>query len=165
MMNPAEDREKVLGAWLGKAVGGTLGQPWEGCRGPLGLTFYDPVPTEMMPNDDLDLQVVWACRLATDWNGAVSLEHFADAWLRNIGFPCDEYGVVIRNLRLGIPPPWSGRYDNWFTDGLGLFLLPATPNLPPHLRAWTLRWIMTGTEFTPNSFLPRWRAALFWNPI
>ena len=119
MMNPAEDRKKVLGAWLGKAVGGTLGQPWEGCRGPLGLTFYDPVPTEMMPNDDLDLQVVWACRLATDWNGAVSLEHFADAWLRNIGFPCDEYGVVIRNLRLGIPPPWSGRYDNWFTDGLG----------------------------------------------
>jgi len=116
MMN---DRKKVLGAWLGKAVGGTLGQPWEGCRGPLSLTFYDPVPTRMMPNDDLDLQVVWACRLATDWNATVSLKNFADAWMRNIGFPCDEYGVVIRNLKLGIPAPYSGRYDNWFTDGLG----------------------------------------------
>ena len=38
-MNSAEDRRKVLGAWLGKAVGGTLGQPWEGCRGPLALTY------------------------------------------------------------------------------------------------------------------------------
>ena len=32
-------RKKVLGAWLGKAVGGTLGQPWEGSRGPLALSF------------------------------------------------------------------------------------------------------------------------------
>ena len=60
-------REKALGAWLGKAVGGTLGQPWEGCRGPLALTFYDPEPTGMMPNDDVDLQVVWAYRLESDW--------------------------------------------------------------------------------------------------
>lgn len=113
------DRKKVLGAWLGKAVGGTLGQPWEGSRGPLSLSFYDPVPTSMMPNDDLDLQVLWACRLATDWNATVSLRNFSDAWLRNIGFPCDEYGVAIRNLKLGINAPYSGRYDNWFTDGLG----------------------------------------------
>ncbi len=118
-MKFADDRKKVLGAWLGKAVGGTLGQPWEGSRGPLTLSFYDPVPTKMMPNDDLDLQVVWACRLATDWNGIVSLANFSDAWLNNIDFPCDEYGIVIRNLKLGIPAPYTGRYGNWFTDGLG----------------------------------------------
>lgn len=119
MIKVTNDRKKVLGAWLGKVVGGTLGQPWEGCRGPLSLSFYDPIPKAMMPNDDLDLQVVWACHLATDWNGVVSLKNFSDAWLNNIGFPCDEYGVVIRNLKLGIPAPYSGRYDNWFTDGLG----------------------------------------------
>lgn len=118
-MKFADDRKKVLGAWLGKAVGGTLGQSWEGCRGPLALSFYEPVPTKMMPNDDLDLQVVWACRLATDWNGVVSLANFSDAWLNNIDFPCDEYGIVIRNLKLGIPAPYTGRYDNWFIDGLG----------------------------------------------
>lgn len=119
IMNQQEQRRKVLGAWLGKAVGGTLGQPWEGCDGPLALRFYDPVPQGMMPNDDLDLQVVWACRLAGDWQGCVSRANFADAWLHNIDFPCDEYGVVIRNLKLGIPAPWSGIYDNFFTDGLG----------------------------------------------
>ena len=112
-------KEKVLGAWLGKAVGGTLGQPWEGCRGPLALDYYDPVPTCMIPNDDLDLQVVWACHLAGDWNGVVSYKNFAAAWVENVGFPFDEYGVAIRNLKIGIPAPWSGKYDNAFTDGLG----------------------------------------------
>lgn len=118
-MTQIDYRKKVLGAWLGKAVGGTLGQPWEGCDGPLSLSFYDPVPEGMMPNDDLDLQVVWACRLAGDWKGVVSYRNFSDAWLNNIGFACDEYGVVIRNLKLGIPAPYTGRYDNWFVDGLG----------------------------------------------
>ena len=52
-------REKVLGCWLGKAVGGTLGGPVEGKPGPLTLIYYDPVPDRMLPNDDLDLQIVW----------------------------------------------------------------------------------------------------------
>ena len=38
-------RKKVLGCWLGKAVGGTLGAPIEGWDGPHHLEFYDPVPT------------------------------------------------------------------------------------------------------------------------
>ena len=37
----------MLGCFLGKAAGGTLGQPYEGYEGPLGLTFYDPVPEEL----------------------------------------------------------------------------------------------------------------------
>ncbi len=119
MIDEKTYRKKVLGAWLGKAIGGTLGQPWEGCRGPLSLSFYDPVPTDMMPNDDVDLQVVWACRLATDWKGVVSYANFSDAWLRNIGFSFDEYGVARRNLARGIPAPHSGRFDNAFTDGMG----------------------------------------------
>ena len=76
-MTDAEYRGKVLGAWLGKAVGGTLGQPWEGSTGPLNLSYYDPVPNEMMPNDDLDLQVLWACTLDEEWDGVVRRELFA----------------------------------------------------------------------------------------
>ena len=48
-------RKKVMGCWLGKAVGGTLGMPYEGMDGPFDLSFYNPVPTGMVPNDDLDL--------------------------------------------------------------------------------------------------------------
>lgn len=112
-------RSKVMGCWLGKAVGGTLGQPYEGCDGPLSLSFYDPVPEDMIPNDDLDLQVLWACALDRMARPTVDRDVFAEAWLNNVKFPWDEYGVAIRNLRNGIAPPHSGSYDNWFVDGQG----------------------------------------------
>ncbi len=112
-------REKVIGCWLGKAAGGTLGQSYEGCDGPLNLSGYDPVPTDMIPNDDLDLQVLWACVLETMERPRVDRDIFAAAWLKHVEFPWDEYGVAIRNLRMGIPAPHCGEYDNWFKDGLG----------------------------------------------
>ena len=52
-------RKKLRGCFIGKAVGGTLGMPMEGHLETKPFTFYDPVPTGMVANDDLDLQVVW----------------------------------------------------------------------------------------------------------
>ena len=118
-MNDRIYREKVMGCWLGKAVGGTLGQPFEGCDGPMDLSFYDPVPTDMVPNDDLDLQVLWCCVMDRMEHPAVDRKILADAWLNHVDFPWDEYGIAIRNLKMGIPAPFSGSYDNWFKDGLG----------------------------------------------
>jgi len=112
-------REKILGCWLGKAVGGTLGQPYEGCDGPLNLSFYNPVPDDMIPNDDLDLQVLWACVMDEMETPRVDRDIFAEAWLNKVEFPWDEYGVAIKNLRNGIKAPFSGSYDNWFSNGLG----------------------------------------------
>lgn len=112
-------RERVLGCWLGKAAGGTLGMPFEGDDGPLDVWFYDPVPTGMVPNDDLDLQVLWACKLATMPQPRVDRHVLAQAWLDHVQFPWDEYGVAIRNLRMGIKAPASGSYDNWFAHGMG----------------------------------------------
>jgi ADP-ribosylglycohydrolase len=118
-LSEAALREKMLGCWLGKAVGGTLGLPFEGENGPLDLDYYRPVPTTMLPNDDLDLQVVWACmidRLATP---RVDMADLGAAWLRHVTCPCDEYGVSLRNLARGITPPFSGICDNWFNNGMG----------------------------------------------
>lgn len=112
-------RAQVLGCWLGKAVGGTLGQSFEGLDGPLDVGFYDPVPDTMVPNDDLDLQVVWACHLAGMEPPVVDRATLAQAWLRHVEFPFNEYGVAKRNLREGISPPHSGSFDNWFTCGEG----------------------------------------------
>ena len=63
-VNQDDLRARIMGCWLGKAIGGTLGQSCEGAEGLLDFDFYDPVPSEMVPNDDLDLQVVFACVLA-----------------------------------------------------------------------------------------------------
>ena len=112
-------RARVMGCWLGKAVGGTLGMPFEGQDGPLDVWFYTPVPTEMLPNDDLDLQVLWACILDAQDPVRVDRHVLARAWRENCGFPWDEYGVAKRNLAEGIAPPLSGSFDNWFTRGMG----------------------------------------------
>ncbi len=111
--------EKIMGCWLGKAVGGTLGQPYEGVLGPLDLDFYSPVPDDMIPNDDLDLQVLWACVLDKMEEPAVDRQIIGKAWLEHVDFPWDEYGVAIRNMRNGIMPPFSGSHDNYFVNGLG----------------------------------------------
>lgn len=112
-------REKMFGCWLGKAVGGTLGMPYEGYAGPLNLDFYDPVPTTMIANDDLDLQVLWACLLAEMDQPVVGPDLFVKGWKEHIDFPWDEYGACKRNLANGVMPPLSGSYDNWFINGMG----------------------------------------------
>ncbi|MBM4050451.1 MAG: ADP-ribosylglycohydrolase family protein, partial [Planctomycetes bacterium] len=111
-------RRKVLGCWLGKAVGGTLGGPAEGKAGPLSLTFYDPVPDRMLPNDDLDLQVVWLEAIRRK-GLPVERRTLAQAWLEHIHVWPDEYGVACRNLTMGLYPPASGAFDNGFTAGMG----------------------------------------------
>ena len=39
-LNLEEYRDKVLGCWTGKNIGGTLGAPFEGSRTPNSITFY-----------------------------------------------------------------------------------------------------------------------------
>ena len=66
-MNLAEEyRKKVLGCWMGKNIGGTLGGPFEGIPFKNNLTYYDPVPTGSMPNDDLELQAMYVAALDRD---------------------------------------------------------------------------------------------------
>ena len=50
---------RIHGCWLGKSIGGTLGLPAEGKMERLNFSFYNPVPTTALPNDDLELQIVW----------------------------------------------------------------------------------------------------------
>ena len=112
-------RSKVMGCWIGKTIGGTLGMPFEQKDGPFDLTFYDPVPTEAIANDDLDLQVLWAYVLDKMKTLRVDRNIFAGAWVDHVGFPWDEYAVAIRNIKLGLKPPLTGSYDNYFINNMG----------------------------------------------
>lgn len=111
-------RRKVLGCWLGKNVGGTLGQPHEGKPGPLSLTFYDPVPEGAIANDDLDLQLVWLAKMR-EVGPMITERDLGQAWRDCLTYPWDEYGLGKANLFLGLEPPVSGQYNNWFTDSMG----------------------------------------------
>lgn len=51
--------DKVYGCWLGKCIVGTVGAPYEGMKQLLHLEFDEKMIAAMLPNDDLDLQVLW----------------------------------------------------------------------------------------------------------
>src|SRR3954454_12284470 len=107
-------REKVLACWRGKAVGGTFGQSFEGLEGPILAGFYVPIPDGMVPNDDLDVQVVYARVIGDLPQPRVDRNVIAEAWRRHLQFPWNEYAVAKRNLAEGILPPHTGSFDNWF---------------------------------------------------
>lgn len=53
-------KPKVLGCWVGKNAGGTLGSPLECKRGAFDISYYtQTLDGEPTPNDDIDLQLVW----------------------------------------------------------------------------------------------------------
>lgn len=110
-------RDKVLGCWIGKAIGGTLGMPFEGCPEPLDVRFED-LSGKPLPNDDLDLQLLWLCQ-AEQFGPAIRAEHMARAAAEHYRCFPDEYGVARWNTARGLKPPLTGQLNNWFTDGMG----------------------------------------------
>jgi len=109
--------DKILGCWLGKSIGGTLGMPFEGTPDQLHLTHYNPVPTRSVPNDDLELQLLWL-KLIEEHGMALRASDFATIW-QQYSCDMDEYAVARWNLRRGLVPPLTGLHNNWFTDGMG----------------------------------------------
>ena len=117
-LTPSEYADRVMGGWLGKNVGSTLGGPYEGRTEPTGLSFYDPVPVQPSANDDLDLELLWLHALEEHGIGLTSADLAAE-WLAHMRYPWDEYGYATFNLRRGINPPLSGRFNNWFRNSMG----------------------------------------------
>ena len=55
LLSLQEYRNKVLGCWRGKNIGGTLGAPFECKRGVFDVGFQrKDIEGEPLPNDDLD---------------------------------------------------------------------------------------------------------------
>lgn len=113
---------KVKACWLGKNIGGTLGAPLECRRGLFDVDYYlHDVTKGVLPNDDLDLQIVWL-NAAEKFGREVNAEILGNYWLMSITPEWSEYGVGKSNLRNGILPPASGKYENWFKDSCGCFI-------------------------------------------
>ena len=51
--------DKVYGCFIGKAVSGNIGAPHEGVKMPMELPFMPEMINCELPNDDLDLQILW----------------------------------------------------------------------------------------------------------
>ena len=112
-------KNKVYGCFVGKCVGGTLGIKREGKRNYEKVTYYDPIPDKMLPNDDLDLQVV---NLEAVLKHGLPISRFtlSENWKYHVADTApDEYGCSVSNHALKIFAPLSGIYRNKMKAGMG----------------------------------------------
>lgn len=111
--------DKVRGCFLGKTVIGTLGAPYEGTKMPMDLVFQEKMIDTMLPNDDLDLQVLWLDtveKYGPDFTPVQLQQAFAE----NCDYSPGEYAVMRKNYRKGIYPPYSGMFCNdFYREGMG----------------------------------------------
>lgn len=136
-------RDKVYACWLGKSIGGTLGMPVEGSQEPHDFAFFTPVPTQQLPNDDLDLQLLWL-KVLQERGAALTCTDLGEYWLKYVPVDWNEYGVGKANMRSGIPPPLSGQLRNlrwrnsngaWIRSEIWACVAPGRPELAARF-AW-----------------------------
>lgn len=119
MLSNEQLYDKVLACWMGKNIGGALGGPTEGRCEKLCLTDLPDIGKNgPMPNDDLDLQLV-NLHVLEQRGADITLQDLSEEWLEHVFFPYDEYGYSLTNLRRGMQPPFSGWFNNPFTDCMG----------------------------------------------
>ena len=116
-------RDKVLGCWMGKNIGGVLGAPFEGIRqfnDDVGFYAQD-LTMGPPPNDDLNLQIAWLAAVERYGRG-VNASILGDYWLSYIIPNWVEYGMGKANLRAGMAPPISGALDNDYRNSCGCYI-------------------------------------------
>lgn len=110
--------DKVYGGWFGKCLGGAAGAPVEGIKGVVNTTMRE-IMNPNLPNDDLDIQLLWLDLLEKKGPYLTS-DDLAKAWYDHCWYPFGEYGYFLKNFERGILPPLSGSYNNqYFYEGMG----------------------------------------------
>ncbi len=137
-INHAVYSDKVYACWMGKNVGGTMGTPFENKAGPLAVTGYTTPKGEPLPNDDLDLQLVWLRAMEEVGPTGLTSNHLAWYWMRYIYPDWNEYGISKNNLKMGFLPPMSGELNNkawrnsngaWIRSEIWACLAPGCPDV------------------------------------
>lgn len=137
VLNRDELRDKVHGCWLGKNIGGTLGQPYESRREILDIRGYSALADGPAANDDLDLQLVWLKAVQDRGPLGITAPVLGEYWLNYIPPPWNEYGINKSNQRAGLVPPLSGMYHNpwknsngaWIRSEIWACLAPGCPDV------------------------------------
>ena len=137
-LNRETYKDKVKACWIGKNIGGTIGGPYEGKREILDVKGFLTESGEPMPNDDLDLQLVWLQAVEKEGAKNITAEKLGEYWLSFIAAAPSEYGIAMSNMRIGLIPPLSGDAENnvwkhsngaWIRTEIWATLCPAMPDV------------------------------------
>lgn len=111
--------DKIHGCWYGKCLGGAAGAPVEGLKKVIEVDDFTDIFNPDLPNDDLDLQLLWIDVLKEKGTILNSCD-LADAWVEKCWYPFSEYGYFLKNYIRGVKPPYSGIINNsFFKEGMG----------------------------------------------
>jgi len=110
--NKASVQDKIKACWIGKNLGGTIGAPYEGTTGIHDIKGFMTKEGEVIPNDDLDLQLIWLKAMEEQGPKAVDEKVLGEYWLQYVMPNWNEYGVGKSNMREGFLPPLSGELYN-----------------------------------------------------
>lgn len=136
--NKKELEDKIYACWVGKNIGGTMGGPFEGVKEMLDIQGFTSEKGEPLPNDDLDLQLVWLGAMQDVGPAALDANVLAEYWMTVIAPHWKEYGIGKSNIRLGLRPPMCGHVNNarwqnsngaWIRSEIWACLAPGFPNI------------------------------------
>lgn len=137
LLNNDSYRDKVYACWVGKNIGGTMGAPYEGKREILDVQGFITEANVVLPNDDLDLQLVWLLAVEQLGAKAINAALLGEFWLSYIVPYWNEYGISKANLQRGLISPLSGDYKNdwkhsngaWIRTEIWACMAPGSPDI------------------------------------
>ena len=131
-------RDKIYACWIGKNIGGTMGTPYEGQRNMQDIAGFSSPAGEPLPNDDLDLQLVWLAAMEQAGPHRISPAVLGEYWLNFIPPHWNEYGIGKSNVKAGMLPPISGEINNegwknsngaWIRSEIWACMAPGFPSI------------------------------------
>lgn len=136
-LNAAEFRDKVYACWIGKNIGGTMGGPYECTKEYLDIQGFSTAEGVVLPNDDLDLQLVWLHAVEKIGPRAINATSLGEFWLSFIVPHWNEYGIGKNNMQRGLIPPLAGDYENnwkhsngaWIRTEVWACMAPGCPDI------------------------------------
>ncbi len=111
--------DRVYGCFLGKCIGGTAGGPAEGRKELLDYPLDESILHTALPNDDLDLQILWL-EVMEEKGLYFTSRDLAQSFYDNVPYGPGEYAYFKKNFGRGIMPPVSGSFNNrFYKNGMG----------------------------------------------
>ncbi|MEW6547435.1 MAG: ADP-ribosylglycohydrolase family protein [Bacillota bacterium] len=114
--------ERVYAGWLAQVCGGALGTALEGYTTDRLMEVFGDIRGYVRKpntfNDDITYELAFL--KAFEYRGYhVTSQDIAEEWVALIPFGWSAEDIALRNLKLGVYPPESGRRSNPFSEWIG----------------------------------------------
>ncbi|MHC1770867.1 MAG: ADP-ribosylglycohydrolase family protein [Flexilinea sp.] len=114
--------QRIYQGWLGQLAGGSFGTAIEGYTGTQINRIYGDITSYITApetkNDDVVYELV-LLDVFERMGRRITSKEIGIEWVKQIPFGWSAEWIAIRNLNMGIFPPESGRFLNFYSDWIG----------------------------------------------